>query len=244
MPVDPEPADRIRILVADDHTLLREAVVDVLAREPGFLVVAQAENGEAVLRLARQTKPAVVLLDLQMSDHRPAHTIRQLLRLVPAPKVIIVSMFDHPELVARMIALGAHGYLHKAVRWQDLTKAIYSIVRGGQTVKVVPPRVAAPAAHAAQAAQAPPRPPVMVVLTEREREVLMLVARALSNRQIAVELEITEGTVKRHLRNIFGKLGAVSRIDAVNKAAVSVPALSQYADPSPGLRTQESQVGT
>lgn len=233
MPAD--PVDRIRILVADDHTLLREAVVEVLTREPGFVVVAQAENGEGALRLARQTRPAVVLLDLQMSDHRPAHTIRQLLRLVPAPKVIIVSMYDDPDLVARMIGLGAHGYLHKAVCWQDLTKAIYNVVRGGRTVTAVPPKAAV---------YAPKQPSLMVVLTEREREVLMLVARALSNRQIAVELDITEGTVKRHLRNIFGKLGAVSRIDAVNKAAVSMPVLSQYADAGPGPKAQEPQVGT
>jgi DNA-binding NarL/FixJ family response regulator len=233
------PVDRIRILVADDHTLLREALVDVLSRDPGFAVVAQAENGEGVLRMARQTRPAVVLLDLEMPDHRPAHSIRQLLRLSPAPKVIILSMHDDPDLVNRMIALGAHGYLHKAVRWQDLTKAIYNIVHGGQTVTALAPRVSA---------YAPPRPPLMVVLTEREREVLTLVARALSNRQIAVRLDITEGTVKRHLRNIFGKLGAVSRIDAVNKAAAAAPVLSRYPDPAMGtgldLDSREAPVGT
>jgi two-component system nitrate/nitrite response regulator NarL len=225
------PADRIRILVADDHTLLREALVDVLSREPGFAVVGQAENGDGALRLARQTWPAVVLLDIEMPDHRPAHTIRQLLRLSPAPKVIILSMHDDPDLVNRMVALGANGYLHKAAHWRDLTKAIYGVVRGGQTITTVAPRLAA---------RVPPPPP-MVVLTEREREVLTLVARALSNRQIAVRLDITEGTVKRHLRNIFGKLGAVSRIDAVNKAAVSLPSTPEqprYAGPTLG-----SQVG-
>ena len=90
--------------------------------------------------------------------------------------------------------------------------AIYSICNGRQTVTVVVPRTAP---------KAPASPQPATLLTEREREVLALVARALSNRQIAVRLDITEGTVKRHLRNIFGKLGAVSRIDAVNKASPS-----------------------
>jgi DNA-binding NarL/FixJ family response regulator len=208
----PEPADQIRILVVDDHTLLREALVAVLTGEPGFAVVGQAGDGESGIRLADQTRPEVVLLDLQMPDDRPADTVMQLMRMSPTPKVIILSMHDAPHLVNQMLSLGARGYLHKAISRQDLVMAIYTICRSDQTVTVMVPH---------GTAGQPPEPERSAVLSEREQEVLALVARALSNRQIAIRLDITEGTVKRHLRNIFGKLGAVSRIDAVNKGAAA-----------------------
>lgn len=201
-------ADPIRIVIAHGQRLLGEALAELLTNEPGFAVVGQAPDGQSAFRLAKQTLPTIVLLDLDTS-HQPEHTVRQLLQLAPAPRVIILSNHADPGSAKRMIALGAHGYLPKTISRQDLVLVIHQILWSRSTVTVLDAPAGPPDAFSGQ-------------LTSREREVVALVARALSNRQIAVKLKITEGTVKRHLRNIFAKLGAVSRIDAVNKAGASL----------------------
>lgn len=207
----PVLADQIRIVIAHGHRLLGEALAELLTNEPGFAVVGQAPDSQTAFLLAKKTLPTIVLLDLDTS-HQPEHTVRQLLQLAPAPRVIVLSNHADPGSAKRMLALGAHGYLPKTISRHDLVLVIHQILWSRRTVTVV------------DALTGPPAPPEAFPdqLTSREREVLALVARALSNRQIAIKLEITEGTVKRHLRNIFGKLGAVSRIDAVNKAGASV----------------------
>ncbi|WP_271223671.1 response regulator [Streptosporangium carneum] len=184
----------------------------MLRGEDDFHVVGDASDGPGVVSLAARARPDIVLLDVEMPNHHPMRTLPRLLEVAQPPKVIILSMHDDPQLVQELLGAGAHGYLHKAIRSQELLLAIRSVHAGRHGVTVLvsqaiapPPRAAAPQG----------------VLTEREQEVLALVANALSNRQIAVQLAITEGTVKRHLRNIFGKLSAVSRIDAVNKATGS-----------------------
>jgi DNA-binding NarL/FixJ family response regulator len=133
--------------------------------------------------------------------------------------VLVLSVNADPSFGKRMLALGAHGYLHKAISRQDLVLAIHQIAMSRRTMTLP------------DSPGAPPDAP-WGSLTDREREVMALVAGALSNRQIAIRLQITEGTVKRHLRNIFGKLGAVSRIDAVNKAGASL-AEASYVLPVP-----------
>jgi DNA-binding NarL/FixJ family response regulator len=195
-------------MITHRYRLPGEALADSLTNVPDFAVVGHASDGESAFRLARQSRPAVVLLDLDTFG-QPEHTVRQLVQLAPTPRIIILSGNADPGFGKQMLALGAHGYLHKAISRQDLVLAIHQIVRSCRTM-TVPDSPGGPL-------DAPWGP-----LTEREREVLALVAKALSNRQIAIKLRITEGTVKRHLRNIFGKLGAVSRIDAVNKAGASL----------------------
>jgi DNA-binding NarL/FixJ family response regulator len=204
-------ADPIRIMIAHGHRLVGEALAELLTSEPGFAVVGQAPDSESAFRLAKQTLPTIVLLDLDTS-HQPEHTVRQLLQLAPASRVITLSNHADPGSAKRMLALGARGYLPKTISRQDLVLVIHQILWTRRTVAVL------------DALAGPSEPPdaFSEQLTSREREVLVLVARALSNRQIAIKLKITEGTVKRHLRNIFGKLGAVSRIDAVNKAAAAL----------------------
>jgi DNA-binding NarL/FixJ family response regulator len=194
-------------MIANRYRLFGEALSELLTTVPGFAVVGHASDRESAFWLARQTLPAIVLLDLDASAE-PEHIVRELLQLASAPRVIILSVNANPSFAKQMLALGVHGYLHKAISLQDLVLAIYQITESRRTVTLVDSPSEPP--------DAPGGP-----LTEREREVLALVATALSNRQIATKLKITEGTVKRHLRNIFCKLGAVSRIDAVNKAGVS-----------------------
>jgi DNA-binding NarL/FixJ family response regulator len=201
--------ESVRILLVDDHTLLREALRDLLLAEQDFHVVGEAGDGEAALTLAGQTRPDVVLLDVEMPGHQPMRTVRQLAALNPAPKVIILSMYDDPVLVQELLRIGVYGYLHKGVSRQDLVLAIRGVNRSRQQITISVPWEAAAAGERQGA------------LSSREQEVLSLVASALSNRQIAGRLAISEGTVKRHMRNIFAKLGAVSRLDAVNKATAA-----------------------
>ncbi|PZT72582.1 MULTISPECIES: response regulator transcription factor [unclassified Streptomyces] len=204
--------ESVRILVADDHTLLREALCDLLRSEPGFEIVAQAGNGEDAIRLAAAHRPDVVLLDIEMPRNDPPVTVRRLLQGDPGLRIIVLSMYDGRQLVGELLHLGISGYLHKSTGRDTLISAVRSREGGDElrtvTVSVSPDSLRAPL----------PVPDGAGGLSDRESEVLTLVSQAMSNRQIAVRLGIAEGTIKRHMRNIFTKLDAVSRIDAVNKA--------------------------
>lgn len=212
--VQPVPAETgaVRILVADDHTLLRGALCDLLETEPGFEVVAQAGTGTEAIRMAGQHRPDVVLLDIEMPENDPPVTVRRILDRDPETRIIVLSMDDGQRLVQELLSLGVRGYLHKSVSRETLVSTIRQredSARRTVTVSVSPESLRRPAGG---------EPGEQGGLSSREVEVLGWAAQALSNRQIAGRLGITEGTVKRHLRNIFGKLDAVSRIDAVNKA--------------------------
>lgn len=197
----------IRIAVVDDHHVLREALCDLLRTDPDFEVVASVGTVRAVVPTVIETRPDVVLLDLEMPGHDPRYTVSELLRRSPATHVVILSMHDDTGLVNDLLALGVRGYLHKTVDAGTLVAAIKGLRDPERTTVVV----SSPNWRRPAGAEAPQ-------LTKREVEVLRLVSEAQSNREIARSLEITEGTVKRHMRNIFEKLDAVSRIDAVNKA--------------------------
>jgi DNA-binding NarL/FixJ family response regulator len=198
----------IRILVVDDHTLLRQAIRDTLLLDSGFQVVAEASDATSAVVAAARTKPDVVLLDIGMPANQPVPTVRRLLEVSPASRIIIVTMYAEPRLIQELVDNGVRGYLHKSVSMQELSSAIYGVVADRRRVVV---SVAWQSTPDKGTDQGP-------TLSAREREVVALVAKALSNRQIASRLDVTEATVKRHLRNIFVKLGAVSRIDVVNKA--------------------------
>jgi DNA-binding NarL/FixJ family response regulator len=200
----------LRILVADDHTLLRQALCDLLSTEPRFEVVAQADSGESAVQLADRYEPDVVLLDVGMPRNDPPSTVRRLLARDPALRIIVLSMYDTPDLVRQFLSLGVHAYIHKSASMEALTSAILSPAKDQRTVTIT---VSLGSLLASE------NEVQKGGLSARELEVLAFVAEAMSNRQIATRLSITEGTVKRHLRNIFGKLGAVSRIDAVKKAS-------------------------
>jgi two-component system, NarL family, nitrate/nitrite response regulator NarL len=200
----------IRILVADDHVLLREALCDLLGTEPDFDIVAQAGDADTTVELAARHRPDVVLLDVQMpGNDDPARTVQRLLRARPELSVLVVSMLDDPYLVRRLLAAGVRGYVHKSADRQTLAAAVRAQGADRRVVTVSMPPADPHAPGPGSDGHG---------ISEREAEVLSYVAAALSNRQIGARLGITEGTVKRHLRNIFDKLDAVSRIDAVNKA--------------------------
>jgi two-component system nitrate/nitrite response regulator NarL len=209
--------ERIEILVADDHTLLREALRDLLQTIEDFRVVGEAGDGDAVLEVTASRQPDVILLDIEMPRSEPLRMVSTLLRVSPRSKVIVLSMHDDPPLIQEMLSLGVRGYLHKSANLDDLTTAIQAAHRNCGPVIIVAPTDAAIRTD-----------DTGNCLSAREHQVLTLVAKAMSNRQIAARLSIAEGTVKRHLRNIYCKLGAASRIDAVNKAAAA--SLSQDDD--------------
>ncbi|MEU9980237.1 response regulator [Streptomyces sp. NPDC050856] len=214
----PSAGDRrkdVRVMLADDHTLLRSAVGKLLESEGGVTVVAETGSGRDLVELAERHHPDVLLLDVEMPDSHVHSTISDLRRRMPQLCVLVLSMHDDPRLIQELLNLGARGYLHKGVSNQALISAIHDVVAHPTQVTVaVPSQSLAPT-------PAPAPGSASGALSVREVEVLALVAAALTNRQIAHRLVITEGTVKRHLRNIFRKLGVTSRIEAVNRATAT-----------------------
>ncbi|HYN92976.1 MAG TPA: response regulator transcription factor [Pilimelia sp.] len=205
-----ERVERLRVMLVDDHTLFREGLAELLAVEGDVEVVAQAGDSETAVRRAAATRPAVVLLDVEM-PYAPVHiTIEELRRAAFGTRVLVLTMHDDPILVQQVLAAGAHGLLAKSATRQELISAIRAVAYDGRTVLSLSSRTGADLIGHGP-----------TLLSPRERQVLELAGQALSNAQIGGQLFITEGTVKRHLTNIYAKLGAVSRLDAVNKAVAA-----------------------
>ena len=203
--------DRTRVLIVDDHMLVREGLRRILQAQDDMEVVGEAGDSARAVATAARERPDVVLLDVEIPGGEAAATVRKLREAAPESRVIILSMHEGPVLVRELLAAGIRGYLLKSIHWQELVLAI-------RTVHVDPDRVVL--GVSGQSLRTPARDLAgTMALSAREREVLDLVGEALSNGQIASRLALKEATVKRHLRNVFVKLGAVSRIDAVNKAA-------------------------
>jgi DNA-binding NarL/FixJ family response regulator len=201
--------DRITILLVDDHTLVREGLREILETQSDLRVVGEAKDSDTTMALVDETKPDIVLLDVEIPGADVTTTVKEIKNRSPRSRVIILSMYEGPQLVQALLTAGIRGYLLKSVHWQELVVAIRAIRADGDRIILGVSRESL----AAGQQEAP-----SVRLSAREAEVLDLVAQALSNGQIAARLQLTEATVKRHLRNIFVKLGAVSRLDAVNKA--------------------------
>ncbi|MFG2537137.1 response regulator [Streptomyces sp. NPDC048511] len=201
-------SDDIRVLAVDDHRLLREALCELLEMYEGLTVVAQADDGPSGVRMAGLHRPDVVLLDVEMPGPGPLANLRGVRQAAPEARIIMLTMHDNRQLIDSLLSAGAVGYLHKEADREVLVSAIRSAMAGGTTMFL--PRT--PSGSGPERGPAPAD-----TLTLRERELMELVAQGLSNRQIGSRLGITEGTVKRHLRNIFDKLGATSRLDAVNR---------------------------
>jgi two-component system nitrate/nitrite response regulator NarL len=231
----------IEILIADDHTLLRHAVRDLLTAEPDFRITGDAGTGGTAVAVAARTQPDVVLLDLEMPDGPPGRTVTQIRERSPGSRIIVLTAHDDFRLIQEMLLLDVDAFLHKSVGRDELVRTIREVAASGPagpdrfTVHVS----RSPAGRAVDADhpdRARPDRAGHPGLSPREHEVLQLVRQALTNRQIAARLSISEGTVKRHLRNTFGKLGAVSRIDAVNKGlGPDQPGVSRSGVSGPGV---------
>ncbi|WP_233526420.1 response regulator [Actinomadura spongiicola] len=198
------------ILIVDGHTLVRQGVREILEEDDELAVVGEAGDGEEAVSMAADRHPDVVLLEVGGHGRDAVTTVRRIRRHSPETKVIILSMQEGPELLRALLEAGIRGYLLKTVTRDELVAAIQAVQNSDRIVLSVSRR-SLPEDDGAQPVQ----------LTERERQVLELTALALTNRQIGNRLALTEATVKRHLRNIFAKLGAGSRLDAVNRAALA-----------------------
>ncbi|MEV4020259.1 response regulator transcription factor [Nonomuraea angiospora] len=196
------------VAIVDDHALFREGLREILESQEGLVVVGEAGTSSGALSMVADKKPDILLLDVEIPGDSATDTVTRLRIQSPNTQIIILSMYDGPQLLHRLLAAGIRGYLLKSVHWHELVSAIRSVHDEPERVVLAVSRESL-----AQMESSPSE-----VLTSKEREVLELAAQALSNRQIAARINTTEATVKRHLRNIFVKLGAASRIDAVNRA--------------------------
>lgn len=200
----------IRVLIADDHQLFRESLAALLSVDPDVAVVAEAGSGEEAVRLARQHRPDVVLLDVEMPGAPVTRTLPELLEAGEHMRVIVLTMHEDGALARQLLVRGASAFLAKTVGYRELLSVIRSAVPDQSDVVTL-------SLSRRSLAERPAAPPNL--LSAREVEVLALAARAQSNQRIAGTLGISEGTVKRHLSNINVKLGATSRMDAVRRAS-------------------------
>ena len=202
-----------KILLVDDHTMFRQGLREMLSTDEEMLVVGEAENGSAAVDLAAREHPDVVILDVEMPGMGAAETLETLLALSPAPRVLVVSMYDSPRLVRDLLGRGASGYLVKSASLEELLAAVRRAARsahgsGGKNVILAVPRSVLEQVEGGDEER----------LSGREQEILLLAARGLSNRRISEALHISEATVKRHLANIYEKMDVGSRGEASQKA--------------------------
>ena len=205
----------IRLLLVDDQALFREGLRTLLSLHEDLQVVGEAGNGLEALAAADALRPDVVLMDLRMPILDGVATTRRLLAAHPTTRVIVVTTFDDDELVFDGLRAGAVGYLLKDVSSDKLVEAIRAAARGESFLQPsIAAKVLAEFNRLERSATPPPPPPLAEPLSERELEILRLVAAGDSNKEIAAALYITEGTVKNHVTNILGKLDARDRTQA------------------------------
>ena len=208
---------KITLLLADDQALFREGLRMLLAAQPDFEVVGEAANGEEAIRLAATLRPHIILMDMRMPVLDGVEATRRLHRSQPDCRIIALTTFDDDELVFAGLRAGAVGYLLKAAPSLRLLEAIRTVARGGSILDpAVIPKVVAEFTRLAN--QAPQPQALTEPLSDRELEVLRLVATGATNRAIAETLFLAEGTVRNHLTNILGKLGVSDRTQAAVKA--------------------------
>jgi NarL family two-component system response regulator LiaR len=201
-------ADAITVLVVDDHAVVREGLRTFLQLQDGIEVIGEAGDGEEAVRQAERLRPDVILMDLVMPRLDGVGAMRELRRRLPASRVIVLTSFADDDRILPAIQAGAAGYLLKNVQPQELARAVRAAHAGEA---MLDPSVAARLVEAI--AQAPGEQPAER-LTPREREVLELIGRGMSNKRIARELGVAEKTVKTHVGHVLAKLGVADRTQA------------------------------
>jgi DNA-binding NarL/FixJ family response regulator len=211
----PDPGEAIRVLIVDDHALFRRGLTQVLQSEDGIEVVGEGEDGEDAIRQAEELAPDVVLMDVHMPRTSGIEATRRLAEARPATRVLMLTVSDEENDLYEAIKAGATGYLLKEISIEEVADAVRAVMQG-QTL--ISPSMASKLiqefnslARRAEERQAVPAPR----LTDRELEVLKLVARGHTNKDIGEQLYISENTVKNHVRNILEKLHLHSRMEAV-----------------------------
>lgn len=203
-------AESIRVLIADDHAIVRKGIRALLTAQPDIEVVGEAENGEEAITEAERHRPDVILMDLVMPEVDGIAAIRRITAHQPEARILVLTSFAGDDKVFPAIKAGALGYLLKDSGPEELVQAIYQVYRGESSLHPAIARKVLQELSRSVEQPATPKP-----LTEREVGVLRLVARGLSNQQIAEALVISEATVRNHVSNILSKLHLASRTQAV-----------------------------
>jgi NarL family two-component system response regulator LiaR len=201
-----------RVLIVDDHAVVRKGIQMFLATEPSIQVVGEAGDGQEAIRKAKNLQPDVILMDLVMPQGNGIQAIAKIKRRVPNVKIIVLTTFKDQARVNAAIQAGADGYLLKDADGDALLQAIHAVQRGDVPLH---PHIAR---HLVSSITKHQDVNGIGCLTEREKEVLRLVAKGLSNRAVAQALNLSEGTARVHVSNILGKLGASSRTEAAVRA--------------------------
>jgi len=203
----------IKILIADDHPYVREGLLSMLKRERDFVVVGEAENGTEAVSKAKELSPDVVLMDLRMPEMDGVEAMNQIREAKPDTKFVILTTYSDDDYIFRGIAAGARAYLLKDAPREDLFKAIRAVHLGESLIQ---PVVASKVLD--RLTELSRRAPSGDELSERELEVLQLMAKGAANKEIGAALHISQSTVKTHISNIFQKLGVNDRTGAVTEA--------------------------
>lgn len=216
---------KIRLLLVDDHDIIRQGLRSLLETKPDLEVVGEAQNGEEAIAKVAALQPDIVLMDVRMPIMDGVAATREICQQFKATKVLVLTTFDHDDYVSQAMRLGAKGYLLKDTHSDDLATAIRAIYKGytqmgpGLLEKAIAPP---PPATPPQPTQLPPE---LAGLTPREREVLSLIAKGASNREIAQTLYISERTVKNHITSILSQLNLRDRTQAAMYVSAFLPLL-------------------
>ncbi len=200
-----DSCETLRVLIADDHLVVRLGVRSILDRDENIAIVGEATNGEEAVRRYFELRPHVVLMDLRMPVKNGLDALKEILGHDAAARILMLSTYDGDEDIRHALELGAAGYLLKQDAGEDMIDALAAVTRGERWLSSAAQRQI----DASDSKES---------VTAREREILSLLARGDANKQIGDQLQITENTVKSHLKSILGKLQARSRTEAVTAA--------------------------
>lgn len=208
-------SEQLRVMIADDHPVFRDGLRATLSVDPDILLVGEAGTGREAADLAARLRPTLVVMDIQMPDMNGIEATRKIVAASPTTNVLIVTMFEDDASVFAAMRAGARGYVLKGVRSAELLRAIRAVASGEA---VFSPAIAERLTEYFGAMRNTVPPPVFPELTEREREILELVARGLKNAEIAQQLYLSPKTVRNHISSIFDKLQLADRAQAIVRA--------------------------
>ena len=206
-------AEKIRILLADDHVIVREGTRELIQREPDMEVVGEASDGEEAVELTRKLKPDVAVIDIAMPNLNGIEATRQLKKIHPSTAVLMLTAYDTDQYVMALLEAGAAGYLLKNVRGEQLIEAIHAVFVGESVLQPSTTRRVIEQLTSKASKQEDTR--AISPLTERELEVLKLAASGVSNNDIAKKLCLSTRTVQTHFSNVFKRLSVASRTEAI-----------------------------
>ena len=228
--------EKITVLLAEDHKLVRQGIRQFLEREAALSVVGEASDGKEAVKLATELKPDVIIMDIAMPELNGIEATKQIKQLQPRTIILILTAYDYEEYIFPILEAGAAGYLLKDMSGSELVDAIYTVHKGESVLHPAVARKLVERFRDADTGESQQRK--VGLLTERELEVLKMAAQGMSNKEISNELYLSVHTIESHFGNIFSKLGVYSRVEAVLEALrrgwFTLGDVSQSGEPSEG----------